>query len=96
MEWIEQMINNPELFPSDVSKFKKNFKDYVKKIFNKMFRVFAHIYFSHFDEIQELGIDKHLNTAFKHFMLFSNEFELVEKSETVPLENIIKEVLKKE
>jgi MOB kinase activator 1 len=61
MEWIEQLINNADLFPSDVTKFKKTFPEYVKKIFNKLFRVYAHIYYSHFDELMELGLDRHLN-----------------------------------
>eukprot|EP01080_Neovahlkampfia_damariscottae_P003632 gene3632-6448_t len=93
MDWIEQLLNDPEVFPTDVSKFSKNFKNVVKKIFNRMFRVYAHLYYSHFVEIVELGIDEHLNTAFKHFMLFVNEFDLVEKTEQAPLKTIIADLL---
>lgn len=95
MEWVEQLINNPEIFPSDPKNFKKTFIDTVKKIFNKLFRVYAHLYYSHFDEIMDMGIDKHLNTAFKHFMLFSSEFQLVEKNEMAPMEKIIADLMKK-
>ena len=95
MDWIEQLLNDPEVFPTDVSKFSKNFKSVVKKIFNRMFRVYAHLYYSHFVEIVELGIDEHLNTAFKHFMLFVNEFDLVEKTEQAPLKTIIADLFGK-
>jgi len=54
-----------------------------------MFRVFAHMYYSHYEEMRELGIDRHLNTTFKHFMYFSLEHDLIEKKELAPLKTTI-------
>ncbi|CAM9341103.1 unnamed protein product, partial [Sphacelaria rigidula] len=34
-------------------------------IFKRLFRVFAIIYCSHFDNIEQLGAAAHLNTSFK-------------------------------
>jgi MOB kinase activator 1 len=58
-----------------------------------MFRVFAHIYYSHYKDAQKLQVDRHLNTAFKHFILFVLEFELVDKKELAPLKTTIQELI---
>lgn len=101
MDWIAVLINNEELFPSDpcmllqevanpvVAKFPKTFVQTVKNIFKRLFRVYAHMYYTHYDETKELGIDRHLNTTFKHFMLFVLEHDLVDKKELVPLKTTI-------
>ena len=51
--------------------FPPNFKDVVKTIFKRLFRVYAHIYHSHFQKIVSLKEEAHLNTCFKHFILFT-------------------------
>lgn len=52
--------------------FPQNFKDVVKTIFKRLFRVYAHIYHSHFQKIVSLKEEAHLNTCFKHFILFTH------------------------
>jgi MOB kinase activator 1 len=51
--------------------FPPNFRDVVKTIFKRLFRVYAHIYHSHFQMIVKLKEEAHLNTCFKHFTLFT-------------------------
>jgi hypothetical protein len=52
--------------------FPTDFRDVVvKTIFRRLFRVYAHIYHSHFQMIVKLKEDAHLNTCFKHFALFT-------------------------
>lgn len=51
--------------------FPPNFRDVVKTIFKRLFRVYAHIYHSHFQVIVRLKEEAHLNTCFKHFTLFT-------------------------
>jgi MOB kinase activator 1 len=43
----------------------------VKTIFKRLFRVYAHIYHSHFQTIVRLKEEAHLNTCFKHFAMFT-------------------------
>lgn len=49
----------------------------VKPIFKRLFRVYAHLYHSHFAALVSLGEEAHLNTSFRHFMLFCREFNLM-------------------
>lgn len=94
MNWIEAQINDEAIFPSeDSSPYPANFEEVVKNIFKRLFRVYAHLYYSHFDKISELQEESHLNTAFKHFMLFIWEFRLVDNSELVPLKELIRNLM---
>ena len=40
-------------------------------------------------EIVSLGEEAHLNTSFKHFVYFIQEFELIDKKELAPLQELI-------
>lgn len=90
MTWIEQKVNNEKIFPSvEGEKFPKNFKKEVKVIFKRLFRVYAHLYYSHSKQIETLGSSSHLNTAFKHFIYFVFEFKLIKRRELAPLKEVI-------
>ncbi|KAJ2967656.1 hypothetical protein NUW58_g10402 [Xylaria curta] len=41
-----------------------------------MYRVYAHIYCHHYPVIRELGLEPHLNTSFKQYVLFIDEHGL--------------------
>jgi hypothetical protein len=70
--------------------FPRNFEEeVVKVIFKRLFRVYAHIYHSHFQKIVSLKEEAHLNTCFKHFMYFTQHFNLIEKKELAPLQELI-------
>mmetsp|Transcript_17211 Transcript_17211/g.8140 ORF Transcript_17211/g.8140 Transcript_17211/m.8140 type:complete len:192 (-) Transcript_17211:149-724(-) len=71
MTWVENQINNEALFPTDLgTPFPKQFVSTVRVIYKRLFRVYAHIYHTHFQHIMSLGLEYHLNTCFKHFIYF--------------------------
>lgn len=61
----------------------------MKVIFKRLFRVYAHIYHSHFQKIVSLKEEAHLNTCFKHFIYFTQHFDLIDKKELAPLQELI-------
>ncbi|KAF9680399.1 hypothetical protein SADUNF_Sadunf06G0117200 [Salix dunnii] len=72
MDWIEAQLDDELIFPQKLgAPFPPNFQDVVKTIFKRLFRVYAHIYHSHFQKIVSLKEEAHLNTCFKHFVLFA-------------------------
>eukprot|EP01103_Thecamoeba_quadrilineata_P017514 TRINITY_DN6251_c0_g1_i1.p1 TRINITY_DN6251_c0_g1~~TRINITY_DN6251_c0_g1_i1.p1 ORF type:complete len:217 (-),score=33.83 TRINITY_DN6251_c0_g1_i1:151-801(-) len=90
MVWVQNQLDDETIFPSKIGvQFPKNFQSIVKNIFKRLFRVYAHIYHSHFTKIISLGEEAHLNTSFKHFIYFIQEFNLVEKKELAPLQELI-------
>lgn len=76
--------------------FPKNFLSIAKTILKRLFRVYAHIYHQHFSEIVQLGEEAHLNTSFKHFIFFVQEFSLIDKRELAPLQELIEKLASKD
>jgi len=105
MTWVENQLNNETQFPCQIGfpsiflvfiskqgvKFPKNFDEIIKVIFKRLFRVYAHIYHSHFPHIMSLGLEYHLNTCFKHFIYFIDEFKLVDDKDLAPLAELIQQ-----
>lgn len=60
-----------------------------KTILKRLFRVYAHIYHEHFSHVVDLMEQAHLNTSFKHFIFFVQEFNLIDKRELAPLQELI-------
>jgi len=89
MNWAQGLLDNEEVFPNKIGvPFPRNFRDTIRTIFRRLFRVYAHLYSNHFDQICALGIEAHLNTSYRHFFLFVNEFDLVDKKELAPLDEL--------
>eukprot|EP00457_Paulinella_chromatophora_P014833 gb/GEZN01015323.1/.p1 GENE.gb/GEZN01015323.1/~~gb/GEZN01015323.1/.p1 ORF type:complete len:242 (+),score=27.69 gb/GEZN01015323.1/:108-833(+) len=80
--WVEEQINDQAFFPVRIGDpYPKNLHASIRVIFKRLFRVYAHIYHSHFDHVASLGAQAHLNTCFKHFFFFVTEFKLVDSTE---------------
>ena len=92
MKWVENQIHNEVVFPSEPNvPFPSNFEGVIRIIFKRLFRIYAHIYYSHFHQIQVLEAEPHLNTSFKHFIYFVEEFGLIDKRDMTPLSDLINE-----
>ncbi|KAG1686197.1 hypothetical protein DVH05_007079 [Phytophthora capsici] len=94
MTWVEELLGDESLFPTrEGVPYCRGFQSVVKNIFRRLFRVYAHVYYSHFDKIVSIGAEAHLNSCFKHFMAFVTHFDLVDKREQEPLDELIKKLL---
>lgn len=93
LEWVERQVDDAETFPQGNAPFPENFQGVVRKIFTRLFRVYAHIYHSHFQQICALGAEAHLNTLFKHFVYFTGAFSLVKREELAPLGELVDGIL---
>lgn len=94
MNWIQGFFDNDNIFPSKMgAPFPQQFPTLVKTIFKRLFRIYAHIYCHHFHEISELGLQSHLNTSLKHYVLFSKEFDLLQQKDYGPLEDLVETIL---
>jgi len=90
MTWVQGIFEDEAVFPPDEeTAFPENFISIMKQVFKRLFRIYAHTYYSHAQQIIDLGVEAHLNSSFKHFYLFVKEFELVETIEMAPLQDRI-------
>jgi MOB kinase activator 1 len=69
-------------FPSD-------FREVVSNMLRRLFRVFAHMYWSHYRRIEAIGLKEELDSRFIHLVLFLLEFNLIESRELRPLHGLI-------
>ncbi|KFX94711.1 hypothetical protein V490_04234 [Pseudogymnoascus sp. VKM F-3557] len=77
MVWVQSNIDNEAVFPSRIGvPFPKSFPSMIRQVFKRMYRVYAHIYCHHYPVVRELGLEAHLNTSFKHYVLFIDEHNL--------------------
>ncbi|EGW30523.1 uncharacterized protein SPAPADRAFT_63359 [Spathaspora passalidarum NRRL Y-27907] len=96
MNWVQGFFDNDNIFPSKIgAPFPQQFPSLVKTIFKRLFRIYAHIYCHHFHEISELGLQSHLNTSLKHYVLFANEFQLISRKDYGPLEDLVDTMLRR-
>ncbi|NXU15216.1 MOB1A kinase, partial [Pardalotus punctatus] len=84
------LIHAPRCIPG--VPFPKNFMSVAKTILKRLFRVYAHIYHQHFDSVMRLQEEAHLNTSFKHFIFFVQEFNLIDRRELAPLHELIEKL----
>ena len=97
MTWVQNQLDDEKLFPTQLGvAFPVDFVERVQHIFKRLFRVYAHIYYCHFERMTALGAEPHLNTCFKHYMYFVYEFNLIpNKQELAPLQELIDKLLAK-
>eukprot|EP00013_Stygamoeba_regulata_P005108 CAMPEP_0177638912 /NCGR_PEP_ID=MMETSP0447-20121125/5743_1 /TAXON_ID=0 /ORGANISM="Stygamoeba regulata, Strain BSH-02190019" /LENGTH=200 /DNA_ID=CAMNT_0019140909 /DNA_START=80 /DNA_END=682 /DNA_ORIENTATION=- len=74
--WIQSLFDDEAIFPVEGA-FTKDFLPTVKLILKRMFRIYAHMYHSHFQRLKQLQADAHFITCFRHFYYFVKEFNLV-------------------
>lgn len=90
LTWISSKFDDQTLFPTKQGvPFPAHFFTVVKKMYQQMFRIFAHLYHNHFDKIVHLSLEAHWNSFFAHFITFGKQFELADRSEMKPMEPLI-------
>ncbi|MCJ1323111.1 Mitotic exit network component [Xylographa vitiligo] len=77
MGWVQGNIDNEQMFPSRIGvPFPKTFPALIRQLFKRLYRVYAHLYCHHYPVVVQLGLEPHLNTSFKHYVLFIDEHGL--------------------
>ncbi|KAI9845341.1 MAG: hypothetical protein M1837_004963 [Sclerophora amabilis] len=72
------------------SGFPENFLPVCKNIYKQMFRVYAHLYWNHYEHpLYHLDCERYLNSAFTHFLLVGTEFELLSTKDLEPVQALL-------
>ena len=91
-DWCFEVLNDTTVFVKDDEPYPKTFIKTCKKLLDRLFRVFAHIYNCHWQDVREAKAEAHVNTSFKHFYFFVKEFNLVDDKAMAPLAPVIRQV----
>lgn len=88
--WVEKHLADESFLPiSDGMPFPLHYRETIKVIHKRLFRIYAHTFHCHFNELLEGGADAHLNHSFKRFIYFVKEFSLLEEQDLNPLQDLI-------
>ena len=93
-EWVQSQLDDEGLFPTKIGQPRscssREFHERLQTIFKRLLRVYAHIYYEHFELIGQLGAEPHLNTSFKEFIVFALMHDLIpERAQLQPLKCLI-------
>ena len=92
-EWVQTCFDNSAIFPEQFdSKPPKEFKPTLTKIFKRLFRVYAHMFYSHQKHMENLQINDSVTVSFRHFYVFCNTNKLLNKDDIEPLKDMTKEI----
>eukprot|EP01102_Stenamoeba_stenopodia_P004362 TRINITY_DN1466_c0_g1_i3.p1 TRINITY_DN1466_c0_g1~~TRINITY_DN1466_c0_g1_i3.p1 ORF type:complete len:237 (-),score=55.03 TRINITY_DN1466_c0_g1_i3:213-923(-) len=89
--WIHQQLDDEAIFPSE-DEFPKDFKERVKPILKRLFRVYAHVFCHHGEKIRASEAAEHVTIAFKHYFYFVKEFDLVDDKDLEPMKPVIDQI----
>ena len=110
LEWVQEQIENTHLFPvspassststSSTSSAppaypQPDFDRTIQHIFKRLFRVYAHVYHSHYPYICSINVDRALNACFARFCWFIHVWELVDARQLAPLKDVMEEIMLK-
>ncbi|KAI6249829.1 Maintenance of ploidy protein mob2 [Erysiphe necator] len=83
-------MGNPTDWIGKASGFPMEFFEVCQTIFRQMFRVYAHLYWSHFvDPFYHLSLEKSMNSCFSHFILTATEIDMLKPYELEPMQPLI-------
>ncbi|EPZ32667.1 Mob1/phocein [Rozella allomycis CSF55] len=89
-EWMLAIIDDERVFPTKMGvEFDKDFEAIIRTFFKFMFRIICHLYNFHFEDYVNLDLDSHLNTLTSHFLYFGLEFDILERRDFSPLQELI-------
>ncbi|ORX71314.1 Mob1/phocein [Linderina pennispora] len=87
---IQTTLNEERVFPTKVgSEFPKEIRHTLNIIYKHLFRILAHIYWSHYPELLNLRMERHINSLFAHFISFVKEFDLLDRKDLAPMADLI-------
>jgi hypothetical protein len=87
---LSQSLSSDPEWVGRRSGFPDKFVDVCQMIFRQMFRVYAHLYWAHFVEpFYHLGLEKHLNSCFSHFVLTATALDMLKPQELEPMQPLI-------
>lgn len=77
MTWMGRLFDDEAVFPTKAGRdFPQSFLITARQMYEQMLRIFAHIYYAHYEWLVHLSCEGHFNSLFAHFIAFGKEFSL--------------------
>ncbi|KXN74776.1 mps one binder kinase activator-like 1B-like protein, partial [Conidiobolus coronatus NRRL 28638] len=90
---IQNIIDNEQNFPTKQGAvFSQNFTQLTREICLNLFKIFAHLLTTHYDQFHQLQFLPYFNSIFYHFLSFVKKFNLIDRRELTVCDDLIKEL----
>eukprot|EP01083_Nonionella_stella_P088642 247154_1 len=90
MDFVRETISNASVFPNESNhEYPPHFHSLIQYFCKQIYRIFGHIYLHHLPSVTSLGLHITMNTCFKHYLYFVEEFNLIKSNELKPLHSFI-------
>jgi len=89
VQWGHEMLKNDSVLPRDGKVWQPHFLDCMKALHRRLFRIYAHIYINHFEDVKHYDCEAILNFQFKHWLFFVRSFGLVVDADLLPLRRLV-------
>eukprot|EP00300_Choanocystis_sp_HF-7_P004219 c13229_g1_i2.p1 GENE.c13229_g1_i2~~c13229_g1_i2.p1 ORF type:complete len:168 (+),score=19.68 c13229_g1_i2:162-665(+) len=94
LDWILGLLEDENFFPQEEGRpFPKDFEKRVKKIYQRLVRIYAHWYRNHIRDFDAAGALAHLNTCFRHLYLFCQTQKLIDDKDMEPIREEIRVIV---
>lgn len=95
-DWIFLQLSDEQLFPQDDKPpvDPKRSDKVLLRVYKLLFRIWAHMYHSHYAQMGRMGFDAPFSSGFKHFITFIVRNQVLEYQQLTPLSSAIQEALK--
>ncbi|KAJ8599090.1 hypothetical protein CTAYLR_008882 [Chrysophaeum taylorii] len=91
LDEARDVIGDATVFPDDErAEYPAEFVIATRRIIRRLFHIYAHVYHTHFSALVALRCDQVVNELFRRFTLFALEFDLIDKYELEPLDELIR------
>jgi len=82
MSSVQNLLDDDNVFPTKSGQefHPTSFPQTIKSVYRQLFRVFAHIYHAHYQQVLHLRSEPHFNSLFAHFLAFGRyrEYDLLD------------------
>jgi len=93
MAHCQQLVTAQDVFPTKYEQnFSSEFRATITKMLKLLWHVVSHIYHSHYEAFNDLGLVRYLNMMTLHMVLFVEKFNLIEEKELLILSDLISEL----
>ena len=90
LNWVEHLFTDETLFPQEKDgPFPTKYVDRIRTITKRFFRVYAHIFYSHLDNLRQKGIEKVFYDSLTFFLMFTDNYSLMSPNDLRPLSLLI-------
>mmetsp|Transcript_6249 Transcript_6249/g.11550 ORF Transcript_6249/g.11550 Transcript_6249/m.11550 type:complete len:275 (-) Transcript_6249:77-901(-) len=88
LDWAFMKLREESFIPRDGGAFPETYREDMRQLHKRFFRIYAHTYLHHFKLFMEHEAEAHLAACYKHWYFFVRHFGLMDEDDLKPLQHL--------